>query len=232
VWSVLGPVLTDAPQPTDVAAPVATAKAALATGTDGRVRFSWSATDAAPSSGLASFDARVTQVGGSTVWSATTGATSQVLTLSAGRAYTLTVRARDVAGHLGAAATAVVAVPLDDTALSRSGSWSLGTWSADYRGSHAVSRTAGSKLSLTFTGRSLVIGVVKAPTGGYVDVYLDGRRTTRLDTWSTTSLARQQVRLGAWSTSARHTLTLVVVGAHRTGSADNLVRVDSATVTP
>jgi hypothetical protein len=73
---------------------------------------------------------------------------------------------------------------------------------------------------------------VKAPTGGYVDVYVDGRRTTRLDTYASTTRARQQVRLASWPTGGRHTLRLVVVGAHRSTAKGSTVRVDSATVTP
>jgi hypothetical protein len=216
----------------DGVAPTSTAKAALLTGTDTRTRFSWTGKDASPSSGLASYDVRVTQVAGGTVWQATTGATSHDLTLSAGRSYVLTVRARDGAGNLGPAATAKVVVPHDDAALARSGSWSRLLRTGDYKGSHLTSATRGSRLSLTATGRSVTIGVVKAASGGYVDVYVDGRRTTRVDTWSATTKVRQQVRVATWTTSGRHAVVLVVVGAHRRGATGSSVRLDSLTVSP
>jgi hypothetical protein len=77
-----------------------------------------------------------------------------------------------------------------------------------------------------------VHGLVKAPNGGYVDVYVDGRRTTRLDTWASTTRRRQLVRVGVWTTTARHTVVLVVVGAHRSDATGNAVRLDSVTVSP
>jgi hypothetical protein len=229
-WDVLGALLTSAP--TDTVAPTATAAAALATGTDSRVRFSWSGKDAAPSSGLASFTATVKQIGAGTVWSGTTAGTSQVLTLTPGRAYTLEVIAKDMAGHTSALARATVAVPYDDAALARTGTWSRATWSADYRGGHLVSRTASSALSLTVTGRVLTLGVVKSGNGGYVDVYVDGHRITRVDTWATVTTARQLVRVVTWSASGKHAVKLVVVGSHRSGSAGSWVRVDSLTAAP
>jgi kumamolisin len=230
-WAQLGSVLTSSPV-VDSAAPTTTAAAALRTGTDTRTRFTWAGHDPSPSSGLASYDVRVTQVGGGTVWSATTGATSKDLTLSAGRAYLLTARARDVAGHLGPATTARVAVPYDDGAFSRTGTWGRTTASWDYRGAHLSSATRGSALSFAFTGRSVTVGVVKATSGGYVDVYVDGRRTTRLDLWASTTRARQQVRLAWWSAAGKHTLRLVVLGTHRSGAKGSAVRLDSVTVTP
>jgi len=231
-WAVLAPLLTGAPPVADTAAPTTTATAALLTGTSSTARFSWAGHDASPSSGISSYEVKVVQAGSGTVWSATTGTTSKTMTLSPGRAYSLYVRSRDVVGHVGPWAAARVVAPYDDSALVRSGSWLRSSWSADYRAAHLSSGTAGSRLSFAFTGRSVSIGVVKAPSGGYVDVYVDGRRTTRLDTWSPSTQARQQVRLRAWSASLRHTLQLVVVGAHRSGATGSYVRVDSVTVTP
>ncbi|MDP9181301.1 MAG: S53 family peptidase, partial [Actinomycetota bacterium] len=231
-WSVLGPLLTGTPPVTDTSAPTTTATASLLTGTDTRARFAWAGHDASPSSGLASYDVRVAQVGGGTVWSATTGVSSTTLTLAAGRAYTVTAQARDIAGNVGPSTTARVAAPYDDSSFARSGTWSRPVAASDFRGAHLSSRTPVSRLSLAFTGRALTLGLVKAPSGGYVDVYLDGKRTTRLDTWASSTRARQQVRVGTWLTSTRHTVWLVVVGAHRAGATGSWVRVDSATVTP
>lgn len=231
-WSLLGPVLTGRSAPADTVAPTSTARAALVTGTDTRARFSWTGADAAPSSGLASYDVRVAQVGGSTVWQATTAATSHDLTLSAGRAYVLTVRARDVAGNLGPAATARVLAPYDDASAAHAGTWSRLSLTGDYKGTHLTSSTRGSRLTFAATGRSFTLGLVKATSGGYVDVYVDGRRTTRLDTWASSTRVRQQVRIGTWTTSARHTVVLVVVGAHRVGAKGSAVRLDSVSVSP
>ena len=164
-WSVLGPLLTGMPVPADGVAR-GTAKAALVTGTDGRARFSWAGKERAPSSGLASYAVTVTQVGGGAVWQATTGATSHDLTLSAGRAYVLWVqprrRGQRRSGRHRQGRRAV-------RRHARRPQRQLGTAVGDrrYRGSHVASATRGSRLSFAATGHSVVLGLVKAPTGGY-----------------------------------------------------------------
>lgn len=232
-WWSLGPALTGAAAaPVDVAAPTTTVSAALYPGTDTRVRFAWAGRDAAPSAGLGSYAATVTQVGGGTVWSARTAATSQVLTLAVGRSYTLSVRSTDLAGHTSPLTTARVTVPFDDTSYGRAGTWARSALSGDYLGSHLLSRTPGSSVAMTVTGRSITLGFVKAPTAGYADIYVDGRRVTRLDLYASSVLRRQLYRVYTATTSARHTVKVVVVGMKRAAAKSTYVIPDSVLAVP
>jgi hypothetical protein len=229
-WGVLGPILTGLP--TDTAAPTTTVTAGLLTGTDTRVRFRWAGHDPSPSSGIASYAVQVTQVGGGSVWSTTTGANSTMLTLAQGRSYVLTTRTKDVAGHVGPPATVRVSLPRDDAAFSRTGTWNRRDRSGDFLGSHVLSGARGSSATLTVTGRSAVLSVLRAPSAGYLDVYVDGVRTTRLDLYAASVLPRQAVRVLSSSTSGTHTIRLVVVGAHRAAATGSYVFLDSVTVSP
>lgn len=100
----LSPSMTYAWVNPDVAAPVARASAGPG------ASFHWSATDAAPSSGLAPY--AVTIQHGTTVdYSGTTTSTGLTLVGIPGTAYQLTVVANDNAGHASPPATASVTVP-------------------------------------------------------------------------------------------------------------------------
>ena len=228
VWSTLGPAVTGAAPvpPSDTAAPSAKAAAALSPGTDTRVRFSGAGSDPSPSSGLGTYLVSVAQVGGSTVWSTTTSGTWQTLRLSAGRTYQLTVRSTDVVGHLSAPATARVTVPYDDTSYLRSGTWSRASSVGDYLGSHLRSTTRGASTTITVTGRTVYLGFLRLPAGGYADVYVDGRRLARYDLWAATVQHRQYFRVVSATTAARHTVKVVVLGTHRAGSAGSWVMPD------
>lgn len=233
VWALLGAALTGAPAvPVDTAAPTTTVSARLSPGTDTRVQLAWSGHDAAPSAGLGPYLVTVSQVGGGTVWSARTSATSQVLRLSAGRTYTLSVRSTDLAGHTGAASSARVGVPWDDASLARYGTWGRGWLSGDYLGSHVLSRTRGAAVAMTVTARTISMGFVKAPSAGYADVYVDGRRVARLDLYATSVLRRQQYRVFSGTTTARHTVKVVVVGAKRAAATSTWVMPDSLLALP
>ncbi|MGB8650875.1 MAG: hypothetical protein WCD35_09460 [Mycobacteriales bacterium] len=237
VWSVLGPVLAGAPvvvpvAPADTVAPTTTVAARLLTGLNSQTRFTWAGHDPPPSSGVEHYAVTVAQIGGGTVLSTTTAATGTTLSLVPSRTYTLTVRATDVAGNTGPSASTRFTVPADQDVFRYTGSWVREGGTGDYRGTHHKSGTAKSTATAVVTGRTATLGVVTSSTGGYLDVYVDGRRTARLDLYTSSTMWRRQVRVGVWSTSSRHTVTLVVVGAHRAGSRGSNVWLDALTVTP
>ena len=97
-------------KPADTVAPVAHALA----GPNGF--FHWSATDAAPSSGIAGYDVTITH-GSTTDWQTTTPttATSHAIVGTPGTTYTLTVKAHDRAGNVSPDATATTTVPMPGT---------------------------------------------------------------------------------------------------------------------
>ncbi len=230
VWKTLGSILTG--PLVDVAAPATTVSAVLSPGTDTRVRFAWTGHDAFPSAGLGPTLVTVSMVGGGRVWSASTTATSVVLRLAVGRTYVLTARSTDKAGHTGPAATTRVTVPFDDASYRKFGSWGRSGLTGDYLGSHLLSRTKGTAVSMSVTARSITLGFVKAPSAGYADVYLDGRKVTRVDLWSRTVLRRQPVRVLSATRSGYHVVRVVVVGTHRSGATSSWVMPDSLLAVP
>lgn len=77
----------------------------------------------------------------------------------------------------------------------------------------------------------MTLWLLRSSTGGFADVYVDGRRTHRLDLYGpSTSLLR--VRVGAWSSAGGHTVEVRVVGSHRAGSGGSNVLLDAVAVTP
>ena len=213
--------------------PTVTATGGLTTGLDGRVTFRWTGTDTAPASGIARYAATVRALpSGSAVWSTPgTNATSVTLRLSPGTTYELSVRAIDRAGNTGATRTTKVAVPYDQVAFtSRGPGWSGRLDARTYGGSIFWARTPGIWMHKYLTGRTYDLLVATSNNRGYVDVYVNGVRTARVDTYSATPVFRKYVRVFSSSTTKSRLIRLVVVGAHRPGSADSVVHIDGIRV--
>jgi hypothetical protein len=151
--------------------------------------------------------------------------------LAAGHTYTVEAIARDRAGNAGPLVRATVKLPLDDTAYATTGSWTRVTRAASYRGSHLQTAVRGFAARLTVTGRAVDALVLRGPGSGYADLYVDGHRVRRLDLFAPATQA-VHLRLGQWSAAGRHTVQLVVVGAHRSGSRGSYVVLDGASVFP
>jgi kumamolisin len=209
----------------DSVPPSTTVNAALA---GSRVRIGLGGYDS--TAGVGAFT--VTVRDGSTVVLRTTTA-DRVLTptLPAGRTYQVEAVAHDLAGNAGKAARASVRVPHDDVAFLRTGSWSRAARAQDYRGSHVQSQARGATIRLTAVGRAVDAFLVRGPSGGLADLYVDGRRVRRLDLWAP-STGAVRVRLGEWASRGQHTVQLVVLGAHRRGSRGSYVMLDGASVFP
>ena len=127
-----------------------------------------------------------------TSWRALKG-TSLTTTLTAGRHYCFSVRARDTAGNTGAwSGERCTSVTLDDRSLTASSGWTRGVSSAHAYGTY--SRAAASGRSLTRTSvqaRRVSIVATTCPTCGAVDVYHAGTRLGRVSLYSATTSYRQ-----------------------------------------
>lgn len=158
---------------------------------------------------------------------------SRVLTpsLAPGHTYTVDAVARDRAGNPGPLVRSTVKLPLDDTSYARTGTWTRLTRAASYRGSHLQTAVRGATAGLTVTGRAVDALVLRGPSCGYADVYVDGHLARRVDLFAA-GLQAVHLRLGQWSVAGRHTVQLVVVGAHRSGSHGSYVVLDGASVFP
>ena len=196
-----------------------------------RPRFAlrWAFGDASPSSGLSVFEGilRNHTTGASSSFTTTMG-TRTVYALP-GNAYTMAVRTRDSAGNLSSYAVTRFVAPRDDRSFSSSGLNRL-TGTADYMGSRLASNKAGSYARFSFKGKTATVGVVKSVNSGYVDVFVDGVRTSRVSLYRSIAAYRQPLRVASFSTVGAHTVVLKVVGARQAGATGTWVQLDSLTI--
>ncbi len=129
-----------------------------------------------------------------------------------GRATTFTVRAADRAGNQTRAAVTATAVALPETAATRTGNWSPLTSTAFLGGTAAVSRTAGSALTWTFTGRAAQLVVSTGRGYGRLAVSADGAPETTLDLHSAATANRMAIWAPHWRHDGTHTLSVRLQG--------------------
>jgi hypothetical protein len=211
----------------DTVKPTTTVSARLLNSSDTRVRISLGGKD--NTSGLGVIDVRVRDSTGRLVFHTSTTARSVVRTFAAGKSYRIEAVAHDKAGNVGPVARTTITVPYDDTAYRLSGAWTRVGGASDFRGSHVGSRNRRATATVVVTGRAVDVLVLRGRHSGYVDVIVDGRRTQRWDLYSATPRA-ERLRAAGWSRPGRHTVRLVVVGAHRRGSASSYVVLDGVSV--
>jgi hypothetical protein len=175
----------------------------------------WSGTDAG--SGVKNFDIRYRQAasnsssfGGYTAWLTATPALTAVFNGTAGTTTCFSGRAKDNAGWQAAqySAEACTTVPLDDTALTRSGSWSTTSAADLYGGTASRSTGAGSTLtSPTMVGTQIGVLVTKQPGGGTIQLRWNG--STKV-TQSVSAASRQPKQLVSFTLPSAQSGTLQV----------------------
>ncbi|HEX6920680.1 MAG TPA: peptidoglycan recognition protein [Actinomycetes bacterium] len=151
--------------------------------------------------------------------------TSHNYTAKSGTSTTWAMRALDYAGNTGTASVGVTPVILQESAAVRSGSWTA-RYSSYYLGGRSYSsKSRGASLTWTFTGRSVAWVVSRASSSGQAYVYVDGTRVATVDLRSSTPKYRQAIWARTWSSSAKHTVKIVVLGTsgRPTVTTDGLV---------
>ncbi|MGI5138678.1 N-acetylmuramoyl-L-alanine amidase [Streptomyces sp. CA-106110] len=122
------------------------------------------------------------------------------------------LKAYDVAGNTGGVSVSRTPNIIQETSTTRTGTWTHKN-STSYLGGYSYSSSsAGASISWTFTGRSVAWIVSRASTSGQAYVYVDGTKVTTVDLKSSTTLYRQAIWTKSWSSPAKHTLKIVVVG--------------------
>ncbi|MFD4502679.1 N-acetylmuramoyl-L-alanine amidase [Streptomyces sp. NPDC058457] len=122
------------------------------------------------------------------------------------------LKAYDVAGNATGASVHRTPNIIQETSTTRTGTWTHKS-STSYLGGYSYgASSAGASISWTFTGRSVAWIVSRAATSGQAYIYVDGTKVTTVDLKSSTTLYRQAIWTKTWSTSAKHTLKIVVVG--------------------
>ncbi|MGX1546734.1 N-acetylmuramoyl-L-alanine amidase [Streptomyces adustus] len=138
--------------------------------------------------------------------------TSWSTTAKPGTSDLFALKGYDVAGNTGGASVYRTPNIIQETSTTRTGTWTHKS-STSYLGGYSYgSSSAGASISWTFTGRSVAWIVSRASTSGQAYVYVDGTKVTTVDLKSSTTLYRQAIWTKTWSTSAKHTLKIVVVG--------------------
>ncbi|OKJ19623.1 N-acetylmuramoyl-L-alanine amidase [Streptomyces sp. CB00316] len=194
----------------DRTAPVFTTKPALTlragTVNTGAVPLTlkWKATDA-----TALKEVRLTAPVAKT-YGPTTGSASH--TAKSGVATAWKMAAYDRAGNTAATSVSGTPVILQETSATKTGKWTAKSSSSYLGGKSLTSSAKGASLTWTFTGRSAAWVVSRAATSGQAYVYVDGTKVATVDLKSSTTKYRDAIWTRSWSTSAKHTVKIVVVG--------------------
>ena len=177
-------------------------------------RISWTGTDSG--SGIATYDVSRSYDGGSFTTIASTTTASFETTMTPGHTYRFRVRARDKAGNVGAWSPSYTWYPVltqqSSGSLAWSGTWSNASASAHSGGSAKVSSAAGAGVTYPFSGRGIAWVTTLRPTGGEVQVWIDGALVATVDTRADGVGTRRVVFSRAWSSYGSHTIKLVNLG--------------------
>ncbi|MFC6237424.1 hypothetical protein [Longivirga aurantiaca] len=190
----------------------------------------WTAGD--DNTGVASYDvlySAATATSGSfgalTTWKSRTPSKTGSFTGAPGVTYCFRARAYDRAANEGAAGgRSCLAFPVDDRALTRSGSWSASTSSADYRGTTLRSTTLGSSLSLAGADyRRLALVATTCAACGSVKVYRGSTLLTTISLVSATTKHRVVIPISGSSTIRSGTITVRQASSGKAVIIDGLV---------
>ncbi|MFE1446585.1 peptidoglycan recognition protein family protein [Streptomyces olivaceoviridis] len=151
--------------------------------------------------------------------------TSSSRTATSGTATTWSMRAYDYAGNYRTSSPAYTPAILQESSATKTGSWTTRSSTSYLGGKSYSSGSKGAGLTWTFTGRSAAWVVSRASTSGQAYVYVDGTKAATVDLKSATTLYRQAIWTKSWSSSAKHTIKVVVVGTsgRPTVTTDGLV---------
>ncbi|MBW8484295.1 peptidoglycan recognition protein family protein [Actinomadura parmotrematis] len=127
-------------------------------------------------------------------------------------ARTWTLAATDVAGNRATSSVTRTAALVAETSATRTGTWKTSTTSSYLGGRGLYSSAKGASATWRFTGRSAGLIVKRASNVGAVYVYVDGRKVATLDTRAAKTAYRQLAYTRTWSSSAAHTIKIVVAG--------------------
>lgn len=202
--SAAATVVAETTAPTFTTKPALALRAGVVDTTAVPVTLSWKAADSA-----ALKEVRLTAPVAKTYGPTTTSASH---TAKSGVATTWSMTAYDQAGNTGAASVAGTPMIVQESSATKSGSWTTKS-STSYLGGKSYSSSAkNASLSWTFTGRSVAWVVSRASTSGQAYVYLDGTKVATVDLKSSTTKYRDAIYTKTWSSSAKHTIKIVVVG--------------------
>ncbi|MGW7239134.1 N-acetylmuramoyl-L-alanine amidase [Streptomyces sp. NPDC054804] len=197
-------VVTDTTAPTFTTAPKLSLRTGTVSTTAVPVTLGWKATDSAALKSVSLLTPTTATFGPTTTGSSRTA--------KSGTASTWSMKAYDYAGNTRTSSPSFTPVILQETSATKSGTWTARS-STNYLGGKSYSSgSKGASLTWTFTGRSASWVVSRASTSGQAYVYVDGTKVATVDLKSSTTSYRQAIWTKTWSSSAKHTVKIVVVG--------------------
>ncbi|MEU9447499.1 N-acetylmuramoyl-L-alanine amidase [Streptomyces sp. NPDC048277] len=210
-------VVTDTTAPAFTTAPTLSLRTGTVSTTAVPVTLGWKATDNAALKSVSLLSPTTATFGPTTTGSSRTA--------NSGTASVWSMKAYDYAGNTRTSSPSFTPVILQETSAAKSGTWTTRSSTSYLGGKSYSSGTKGASLSWTFTGRSAAWVVSRASTSGQAYVYVDGTKVATVDLKSSTTSYRQAVWTKTWSSSAKHTVKIVVVGTsgRPTVTTDGLV---------
>ncbi|MFG3308537.1 N-acetylmuramoyl-L-alanine amidase [Streptomyces wuyuanensis] len=197
-------VIAETTAPSFAAKPALSLRTGTVNTTAVPLTLAWKATDAAALKDVR-LTAPVAKTYGPTVYSA-------AHTAKAGTATTWSMTAYDQAGNTATASVAGTPVILQETAAVKTGTWAARTSTSYLGGQSYSSSSANASLTWTFTGKSAAWIVSRATTSGQAHIYVDGSKVATVDLKSSTTKYRDAIWTKTWTTSAKHTIKIVVAG--------------------
>ncbi|MFI8811185.1 N-acetylmuramoyl-L-alanine amidase [Streptomyces sp. NPDC055082] len=215
--STTATVVADRTPPAFPAGPSLSLRTGTVSTTAVPLTLKWKATDAASLK-----EVRLTAPTAKTYGPTTVSASH---TAKSGVATAWRMTAYDRAGNTAAALVTGTPVILKESSAKKSGSWSTKSSSHYLGGKSYASSTRNAALTWTFTGRSVAWVVSRASTSGIAYVYVDGVKVATVDLKSSSTKYRDAIWTKSWSSSAKHTVKIVVAGTkgRPTVTTDGLV---------
>ncbi|WP_406110781.1 N-acetylmuramoyl-L-alanine amidase [Streptomyces sp. NBC_01003] len=197
-------VVAETTAPTFTTAPKLSLRTGTVNTTSVPVTLGWKATD----------NTALKSVSLLTPTTATFGPTtaSSSRTAASGTASTWSMKADDYAGNTRTSSASFTPMILQETSATKSGTWTSRSSTSYLGGKSYSSGSKAASLTWTFTGRSASWVVSRASSSGQAYVYVDGVKVSTVDLKSSSTLYRQAVWTKSWSSSAKHTVKVVVVG--------------------
>ncbi|MFG3409991.1 peptidoglycan recognition protein [Streptomyces sp. NPDC048142] len=202
--SPVATVVADTAPPVFSTKPALTLRPGTVNATGVPLTLKWKATDAA-----ALKEVRLTAPVAKTYGPTSVSASH---TAKPGRTTAWKMTAYDRAGNTAAASVSRTPVILQESAAKKSGKWTTRSSGSYLGGKSYSSSSKGAALTWTFTGRSAAWVVSRAAASGQAYVYVDGKKAATVDLKSSATKYRQAIWTKSWSSSAKHTVKIVVVG--------------------
>ncbi|MFG1603810.1 peptidoglycan recognition protein [Actinoplanes sp. NPDC049265] len=138
-------------------------------------------------------------------------------------ASTWAVKAVDRAGNTSVGKVTRTPTVTNDATAAHAGGWTTVRGSGYLSGTASQSRTRGSSIAWTFTGRSATLAVTRTPASGNATVYVDGVSAGTFNLAAARTANRVGVWARNWGASGRHTIRVVSSGTRPGIVVDGLV---------